>query len=610
MSKLKIRVVAVNTVLALLISGLAYWGWLALKPEQTEIKTATTKVSIGDVVATISASGKVISPNDVAVNPTVSGVLTKVNAKVGDRVTAGAVLAQLDSTTQRTALTQANSALLTAKANKAKLTKVRTSAEQAQVNLQLAQAKNTISIAQKNLDDQTAILSSNATTYQTSVDSAKTALENAKALAELNRNTYQLAVETAKNSVDSTKATMDAAQVTYTNYLAQWLGVSYEFCLNGAFNNNPCNTVINNYNSLQNAKNSNNNAVTNYNNALNNQKINLAKDEQNIASLQLAYDNSLKSQATNLKKDEQTLTGLKNSLSSAQTAFELLQAQLAVAVQPATAADIATADAQLATATANYQLAQRNLAATTIKAPVAGDIASIANSVGQTVATGTNSNNNSGNNNNSTSISPTGFIVLTNVSSLRIQASFSEADASKLQVGQEAIFTFEALADVNASGTVSQVDLLPTTTNNVVAYGAVFDIADQVPGLKPGMTATATVTTGSVFGVLRVSPQGVSSRGNRSTATVLTKRGSKETRKISQVQIGLKGDSFVEITSGLKEGDEVVLNTSTRTATNNGFPQGGLPAGVGGLTGSGLGGGGGGGGGGGRGGGGGGGGGR
>ena len=117
------------------------------------------------------------------------------------------------------------------------------------------------------------------------------------------------------------------------------------------------------------------------------QKINLAKDEQNISNLQSSYEAALKTQSNNLKKDEQTLASLKNSVTAAQTSHDLLQAQLAVAIQPATEAEIATADAQLATANANYVQAQRNLAATTIKAPVAGDVATISNSVGQTVST-------------------------------------------------------------------------------------------------------------------------------------------------------------------------------------------------------------------------------
>ena len=593
MIKGKSRIIAVNLVLALFIAGAGWWGWKSLNPTEAPVASLTTKVSIGDVIATISASGKIISPGDVAINPTINGTLTAVNVKVGQRVQAGQVLAQLDSTAQRTALTQANSALQTAKANKAKLKRVRTTAEQAQVNLQIAQSKNAIAVAQKNLDDQTALLAANALTYQGSVDSAKTALDNAKSLVELNKITYQNSVDTAKNTLDSSKSSLDAAQVTYNNYLAQWLGVNYEFCLNGAFNNNPCNTVINYYNALQNARNANVSANTSYNNALNNQKINLAKDEQNIASLQTAYENALKSQANNLKKDEQTLSSLKNSVTSAQTSYDLLQAQLAVAIQPATEAEIATADAQLATANANYSQAQKNLAATSIRSPVTGDVASIANSIGQTVSTGSNNNNN----NNATSITPTGFIVLTNVSSLRVQATFSEADAAKVKVGQEASFTFEALTEVSASGFVAQVDLLPTVTNNVVSFGVLLDINDVVPGLKPGMTATATVTTGFVSNVIRVAPQTITTRGSRTAVSVVTMKGAKESKKVVPVTVGLRGDSFVEIQSGLKVDDVVAINTTARTATNNGFPQGGLPAGVGGLTGSGLGGGGGGGGG-------------
>jgi len=589
MIKGKSRIIAVNLVLALFIAGAGWWGWKSLNPAEAPVASLTTKVSIGDVIATISASGKIISPGDVAINPTINGTLTAVNVKVGQRVQAGQVLAQLDSTAQRTALTQANSALQTAKANKAKLKRVRTAAEETQVNLQIAQSKNAIAVAQKNLDDQTALLSANALTYQGSVDSAKTALDNAKSLVELNKITYQNSVDTAKNSLDSSKTSLDAAQVTYNNYLAQWLGVNYEFCLNGAFNNNPCNTVINYYNALQNARNSNVSANSSYNNVLNNQKINLAKDEQNIASLQTAYENALKSQANNLKKDEQTLASLKNSVTSAQTSYDLLQAQLAVAIQPATEAEIATADAQLATANANYSQAQKNLAATSMRSPVTGDVASIANSVGQTVSTGSN---NSNNNNNASTSTPTGFIVLTNVSSLRVQATFSEADAAKVKVGQEASFTFEALTDVSASGLVAQVDLLPTVTNNVVSFGVLLDINDVVPGLKPGMTATATVTTGFVSNVIRVAPQTITTRGSRTAVSVVTMKGTKESKKVVPVTVGLRGDSFVEIQSGLKVDDVVAINTTARTATNNGFPQGGLPAGVGGLTGSGIGGGG------------------
>ena len=587
------RIIAVNLVLALFIAGAGWWGWKSLNPAEAPVSSVTTKVSIGDVIATISASGKIISPGDVAINPTINGTLTAVNVKVGQRVQAGQVLAQLDSTAQRTALTQANSALQTAKANKAKLKRVRTAAEETQVNLQIAQSKNAIAVAQKNLDDQTALLSANALTYQGSVDSAKTALDNAKSLVELNKITYQNSVDTAKNSMENAKPIAEAARVKFTSYQAAFgEPYTYDYCASSFVPNSVCANIVSYYNSYQTAKNNLDSATNSYNSAINNQKINLAKDEQNIASLQTAYENALKSQANNLKKDEQTLASLKNSVTSAQTSYDLLQAQLAVAIQPATESEIATADAQLATANANYSQAQKNLAATSVRSPVTGDVASIANSVGQTVSTGSN---NSNNNNNASTSTPTGFIVLTNVSSLRVQATFSEADAAKVKVGQEASFTFEALTDVSASGLVAQVDLLPTVTNNVVSFGVLLDINDVVPGLKPGMTATATVTTGFVSNVIRVAPQTITTRGSRTAVSVVTMKGTKESKKVVPVTVGLRGDSFVEIQSGLKVDDVVAINTTARTATNNGFPQGGLPAGVGGLTGSGLGGGGGGG---------------
>ena len=396
----KRRIIAVNLTLVLVLAGTGWWGYSLIKTEAPIQVTATTKVSVGDVVATISASGKVISPGDVAVNPSINGTLTSIKVKVGDRVKAGQILAQLDSSSQRTALTQANSAVQTAKANKAKLKRVRTAAETAQVNLQIAQANSAISNAQKNLDDQSVTLAANSLTYQNNVDTAKTALDNAKSLSELNKVTYQSSVDSAKNSMDAGKVTFDRAQLTYSSYQALYPSATYEWCTQYAISGNPCNTVINYFNALENARNSLANLTLSHSNALNTQKINLAKDEQNISNLQSSYEAALKTQSNNLKKDEQTLASLKNSVTAAQTSHDLLQAQLAVAIQPATEAEIATADAQLATANANYVQSQRNLAATTIKAPVAGDVASISNSVGQTVSTGGNSNNNNNDDNN------------------------------------------------------------------------------------------------------------------------------------------------------------------------------------------------------------------
>ncbi|MFI6579894.1 efflux RND transporter periplasmic adaptor subunit [Embleya sp. NPDC050493] len=85
-------------------------------------RTRTGKVTKGTVLATVSASGSLSSPSDVGVGFTAAGRVTTVAVKVGDTVTAGQVLAQIDPTQAQEALDAAKAAVTVAQAN---LTKAR-----------------------------------------------------------------------------------------------------------------------------------------------------------------------------------------------------------------------------------------------------------------------------------------------------------------------------------------------------------------------------------------------------------------------------------------------------------------------------------------------------
>ena len=261
-------------------------------------------------------------------------------------------------------------------------------------------------------------------------------------------------------------------------------------------------------------------------------------------------------------------------------------------MQPAKQSAIDSASAQLADAQAAYDQAKRNLDAATITALVAGDVASISTAVGGNVPTTSSPATIAAN--------ATGFIVLTNVSSLEITGSFSEADAAKIQAGQTATFTFDALPNANATGKVIGVDLLPTTSSGVTSYNATFSIDGTVPGLKPGMTATPTVDVGLAAGVIQVTAQAITTRGTRTTVNLVTTVKGKEVITSTRVVVGLKGDSADEIQSGLKVGDKVALPSVKGTTGSNGFAIGGVPGalggGIGGAAAGGFGGGGGGGG--------------
>ncbi|MFE2873469.1 efflux RND transporter periplasmic adaptor subunit [Embleya sp. NPDC059259] len=85
-------------------------------------RTRTGTVTRGTVLATVSAAGSLTSPSDVGVGFTAAGRVTTVAVKVGDTVTAGQVLAQVDPTQAREALEAAKAAVTVAQAN---LTKAR-----------------------------------------------------------------------------------------------------------------------------------------------------------------------------------------------------------------------------------------------------------------------------------------------------------------------------------------------------------------------------------------------------------------------------------------------------------------------------------------------------
>ena len=572
MNKARVRILSINLVLLLAVLGAGYWGYSVLHPKAAAVATQTATVTRGDVTATVSATGKVISPSDIGLAPLVAGTLSKLYVKVGDHVSAGKVLAQIDTTNLTTALASANASLVNAKAAVTALVPTKTKAEQAQADLQLAQAQAALTLAKKNQADNTALTQANAATYQQSVDSAKKALDDATANAPISAKSYQAAV-------DAAKASLANAQITNDNYYNTWspYGFTVQYCsslnlfgvntttVNDAFSH--CQTVLSNATSLANAQ-------TTYNNAIASQTASLLKDQQNLDNLTTSYNNALVTQKNNLAKDAVTISGYASSVQSAQNSLDNLVATTNVSMQPAKQSAIDSASAQLANAQAAYDQAKRNLDAATITAPVAGDVASISTAVGGNVPTTSSPATIAAN--------ATGFIVLTNVSSLEITGSFSEADAAKIQAGQTATFTFDALPNANATGKVIGVDLLPTTSSGVTSYNATFSIDGTVPGLKPGMTATPTVDVGLAAGVIQVTAQAITTRGTRTTVNLVTTVKGKEVITSTRVVVGLKGDSADEIQSGLKVGDKVALPSVKGTTGSNGFAIGGVPGALGG----------------------------
>jgi hypothetical protein len=167
-----------------------------------------------------------------------------------------------------------------------------------------------------------------------------------------------------------------------------------------------------------------------------------------------------------------------------------------------------------------------------------------------------------------------------------VTTQVAEADANRVKVGQSASITFSA-ANLTAKGSVTAIDVQDNVSNNVVQYGVTVTLTDPPAGLKLGQTATVSITTGTKQDVLEVASSAITKVG--ATGTVTVRRNGKDSTV--PVQTGLAGDTLTEIVSGLSEGDEVVLPTSTGGSGSGGFtfPGGGAPGGLGGGLGGGAG---------------------
>ncbi|RPE33501.1 efflux RND transporter periplasmic adaptor subunit [Kitasatospora cineracea] len=261
-------------------------------------------------------------------------------------------------------------------------------------------------------------------------------------------------------------------------------------------------------------------------------------------------------------------------------------------------AQVASAQQQVDNAEATLANAKDALAGTTLTATTDGTVASVTGKVGETVSgTGSAGSSSSGGSSSgssgtktatgsgSSSSTPTGFIVLTNPAGMEVTANFSELDSLKLKKGQSATVTLNAQSDTRLDATVLSVSSLPSSsTNGAVQYGATLQIGGDTSALRTGLSATISVTTGSAENALSVPTSALQGTGSTRTATVVHDDGSTER---VQVAVGIEGDSTVQVTDGLTEGEKVEL-TSTTAGTGNGFPSGqfpGLNGGAGGFGG-------------------------
>jgi macrolide-specific efflux system membrane fusion protein len=271
----------------------------------------------------------------------------------------------------------------------------------------------------------------------------------------------------------------------------------------------------------------------------------------------------------NLKALRQSGDATDAQIADAEAQVDSARSQLEQAQASVTSANAQVAQAQASVTSANAQVVQSRDAVndTVLRAPIAGTVVQVNGTVGQDSSATSSSD--------TTSSDPSGFVVISDLGHLQVSANFSETDTTSLHVGQRATVTLNAQPDVEISGKVIAIAETSTTVNQVVNYGVTIRLRDAPKGVRVGQTVVAQVVTGEAEDVLLVPSAAVTTAGGQSTVTVVRN----DQQVSTPVEVGLEGDQFTEITSGLSEGDEVVIATATDTGGPGGFPGGGFPGG-------------------------------
>ena len=176
------------------------------------------------------------------------------------------------------------------------------------------------------------------------------------------------------------------------------------------------------------------------------------------------------------------------------------------------------------------------------------------------------------------------------LSYLTMTLSVDELDIASIEVGQSVSIVADAVEDTTYTGTVTKVSVAGTSSGSATTYPVTIRI-DETDGLLPGMSVDATIELASAEDVLAI-PSAALNRGDTVLVTADSPSAANGTLVESttedgedyysvEVTTGVSGDDYIEIVSGLQEGDTVAYIPTSSSSSEMGM-MGGMPGGMGG----------------------------
>lgn len=211
----------------------------------------------------------------------------------------------------------------------------------------------------------------------------------------------------------------------------------------------------------------------------------------------------------------------------------------------------------------------------TVTAPISGKVIKKTVKVGDKISKNTTGN--------------TVLAVIYDMSNYTFEMLVDELDVKSVKAGQSVNITADAVSGKTFSGTVTNVSLQSSTSNGVTNYPVTVTLNDGLDELLPGMNVDGVIILDEAKDVIAI-PADSLMRGN----TVYVKDDSVKEKignvpagfRSVEVSAGLISKDYVEIKSGLTEGEEVYVVQSSVEKTSNNMMPGGM-GGMGGITGGG-----------------------
>jgi HlyD family secretion protein len=551
----------VSIVVAAAVLGGGYYAYGKMAGPTQETRYVLAAVQKGTLVSSVSASGQVSVINQFDLKPRVSGNVVSVKSSEGQDVKSGTLIVQLDSTDAEKAVRDAEANLESAKISFQKLvqpadalsliqaenalTQVKQSKKNAQDDLLKAydDSFNAVSSAFTNLPD--VITGLDGILFGTTVNGSQSNVYAYYNIANGYKPNADQFRDTAIKSYQEARTAFDKNLQNYKNVSRSSDRSIIEVLVDETYA-----TTIEISDAIKDVK----NLIDLANDALNAQNV-------KIPSVLTSHQNSLQSYTSNINNNLSTLLNVKNTIKSDENS--LMNADLSITEKTEALAKLKAGPDPLDIRSQELSVKQRenalldakdNLNDYFIRAPFDGTVAKIAVKKGDPASSGS--------------------AVATIITNQKIaQISLNEVDIAKVALGQKATLTFDAFPDLTITGKVTQIDTIGTVTQGVVNYSVTIAFETDDDRIKPSMSVSAAVVTDVRQDVLLVPNAAVKSQGEtryveildgvENIPTNLSNQGvaSKNAPRQEAVEIGTSNDSTTEITSGLQEGDLVVMRS-------------------------------------------------